>query len=225
MSWAIDKVKLKDDQNDQSKLQELKLYEEKEEKLREAIFTAAGQGILLFCANPDKGNGPVIETFPKSSDSRVFCIGAATQDGHPWGKIAKEDETSDFYLPGVELGVRIDKSQALSKRSQPGQPPEKWRKYNGSSLACALAAGLAAMILHCTQIGGVGAKDPRGQNLRTFAGMRDALQNIYVSKDKWLSVNRVFGHKELKEAVNHVDKKKKLRELVVNRLIRERDDK
>jgi hypothetical protein len=221
MSWAIDKFKLKGDQNDPDKL---KLYGEKEEKLRQAISAAAGQNILLFCANPDKGNGPVIETFPKSSDSRTFCIGAATQDGHPWGKIAKEDKTSDFYLPGVELGVRIDKSHALSKKSQPGQPPEKWRKYSGSSLACALASGLAAMILHCTQIGGVAAEDSRGQHLRTFAGMQNALKNIYVSEDKWLSVHRVFGHKELKEAVKDVDKKKKLRVLVVDRLIRDRDN-
>jgi hypothetical protein len=130
MSWAIDKVA---DDND-----------ERVSRLRTAVSNAA-KTVLLFCANPDKGEGRKNDTYPATLSTRVFCIGAANEDGQRWKKISSDDESCSFYLPGVELGIKVAKTANLSKKDV-GAPPEDWAKHDGSSLACALATGLAAMV-------------------------------------------------------------------------------
>jgi hypothetical protein len=185
MSWAIDKS----DETEQAS------------QLREAITLAADRGILLFCANPDKNMPGATEykdndTYPKAlvPEKMLFCIGAATQDGKPWRQISKHDQSCEYFLPGVELDIPED--NAVSRKSQ-GEPPHGWRKHSGSSLSCALAAGLAAMVLHCTLVSGVSSDDPRWKWLRSRDGMRRALRNISAEQDDrrglWLPVRRVFG--------------------------------
>jgi hypothetical protein len=130
MSWAIDK----DGAVDTSK----------ERQLRDAIKMAADAGILLFCANPDKGEGnPDNRTYPWLLDSqRIFCIGAANQDGNRWAQIDSRDTSCNYYFPGVELGIQV----VSTAKKHLGEPPHEWHKHSGSSLACALATGLAAMV-------------------------------------------------------------------------------
>ncbi len=93
MSWAIERKAFTDKNEEQPEVK----------ALRDAISKAADHGILLFCANPDKGPGEENKTYPHTLSTRIFCIGAASEDGKPWGKIG-ENAPSDFYLPGVDLG-------------------------------------------------------------------------------------------------------------------------
>ncbi|KUI56352.1 Major intracellular serine protease [Cytospora mali] len=138
MSWSIEKDTTI---NSQAKPAEL--------QLSEAINAAVNKHILLFCANPDKGKDFLEnDTLPNSLNNNIFCIGAATQDGVCWSRIDPEDRSCNYFLPGVELGIQVESKT----RKNPDDPPRQWRKHSGSSLSCALAAGLAAMILHCSLV-------------------------------------------------------------------------
>jgi len=103
--------------------------------LKDACELAAKQGILLFCAYPDKGPyDPKNETYPNllnplngDKDCKSFVIGAATQDGIPWTKIHPDDNTCEYWLPGVELGIQVENTQtskplAVNQR----EPPREW---------------------------------------------------------------------------------------------------
>ncbi|KAJ6262551.1 hypothetical protein Dda_3362 [Drechslerella dactyloides] len=185
MSWAIDKKTITENLDDKKRL----LIK----RLRAAITLAADNNILLFCANPDRGAGSETESYPKHFDTeRVFCIGAATQDGTPWAKIDATNNSCDYFLPGVELGF-----QAETSARQPNEPPGIWKTYNGSSLSCALASGLAAMILHCTQVAGQSAASPQYAKLKSHDGMKKAFNSIKVTRHKWLPVRSVFGQSSL----------------------------
>ena len=114
MSWAIDKnVTSKAGNHDSGK-----------QRLLEAIQKAADKGILLFCANPDKGPGYVDnQTYPKSLLSdQIFCIGAATQNGVRWGQIDANDKSCNYFLPGVELGIQVESTS----RKNLDEPPHEW---------------------------------------------------------------------------------------------------
>ncbi|KAF5488712.1 hypothetical protein CGCF413_v013009 [Colletotrichum fructicola] len=220
MSWAID-------QSDSIQ----KTQEAQETQLREAITMAEDHGILLFCANPDKnkpGNLPYKsnKTYPKSlvSEQTLFCIGAATPEGKPWERIHQSDQSCDFILPGVKLRVDIPELVTTSKRQGAGKPPKEWHDHSGSSLSCALAAGLAAMVLHCTLVNGLLPDGPEWTWLRSRDGMRKALQNISEEpadeRGLWLHVRSVFG-----EAAKTIDSHQKmmrdaLRNNVVEKLLR-----
>lgn len=204
MSWAIEEKEMDDQTNRMS-------------ALRDAIKLAADSNILLFCANPDKGAGyPENKSYPKQLDtSRVFCIGAATQDGTRWEKIDGSDASCDYFLPGVELGFPVENGSSGARRV--GEPPTVWETYNGSSLSCALATGLAAMILHCAQVSGKNATESEYTWLKSHGGMRHAFNSIHVTKNKWLPVRRVFGHPSLVNANTSMERMKALREEVVTK--------
>jgi hypothetical protein len=162
MSWAAD---LEVDSLDQTNLSEV---------LRKAMDV---HKIPVFCANPDKGRGyNVNKTYPYIAyPDKIFCIGAAASSGSHWSKIDPEDKSAHFYLPGVDLGIHVH------TREGEDQPPSKWEKYSGSSLSCALAAGLDAMILHIAKVCEV--PEENWKSLKSRDGMRQAFQKIDVGSD------------------------------------------
>ncbi|KAI1458770.1 subtilisin-like protein [Annulohypoxylon moriforme] len=181
MSWAIDKGTTFTPGNEVGD----PLYIQVQEALKKKI--------LLFCANPDRGpNYNTNDTLPKAIyPNQIFCIGAATQDGIRWGQIDNDDKSCDYFLPGVELGIQVE---STSRKNQ-DEPPKEWRKHSGSSLSCALAAGLAAMILHCSLVSGVVEIDsPKWKWLRSYQGMRKSFENIQIERSDsgWLPVRRFF---------------------------------
>lgn len=216
MSWAIDPL---EDPAEDQKRQDL---------LQKAINLATQKNILLFCANPDKGpEYPQNVTYPKAAvlDKKLFVVGAAKENGKRWDKIADTDDSCDFFLPGVDLGIQIE---STNRKKSLENPPPEWRKHSGSSLSCALASGLAAMILHCTQVSGEVTADVKNDAkwawLKTWTGMNEALRSINVDrrdskKGQWLGVRRLFG-----EAVKSLDgpsheAAKALNEKVVSKLL------
>ena len=196
MSWAINKENV-------TKISQ-------ENMLRTAIKKAVAKDIILFCANPDKGaDVDRNNTFPwllQELDTTepifMFCIGAATQEKVRWSKISPKDDSCHYFLPGVDLGIQVESNS----RKHTDDPPKEWHKYSGSSLSCALAAGLAAMILHCALISGeVAINDARWKWLRTAQGMRNAFARIQLegtanslapvnNTSKWLPVRNLFGN-------------------------------
>lgn len=104
-------------------------------QLREAIKLALDAGILLFCAAADTGAVTEVE-YPWSYDQRrIFRIGAATADGRMWGPTGSP-QNINFIVPGHRVVSRNPHRE--------GALPADFKEQTGSSIATALAAGLAA---------------------------------------------------------------------------------
>ena len=107
------------------------------EDLRIALDKASNKNIILFCAIFDKGNATPDNLYPGCMPT-VISIGAATSTGGFSAIVQSlpaivQSRNVQFILPGED--VEID---------------EKKNTADGSSIATALAAGMAAMLLHCT---------------------------------------------------------------------------
>ncbi|KAK4107020.1 subtilisin-like protein [Canariomyces notabilis] len=202
MSWAID-------------MHEADRSSDKRYKpLKDAIEKAVKKNILLFCANPDKGSEEAEpKTFPKCLPgvTSLFCIGAA-ENGQRWMKISRNDETCDFFLPGVRLDIEAESRQGNPKGSKSF---EQWKEFGGSSLACALASGLAAMILHCSQICDI--TNEQWAWLKSYNGMKAAFESLQVTSELWLPVRKVFGQPFVSKTDTPEKKRQRLREDVVDK--------
>ena len=125
MSWTIERT----DENKSDIL-----------ALEQAVQVAANKRILMFCAASD--GGPVSDrSFPARSVKEVlFKIGAATEEGSKW-KWVGDATNIDFIFPGHKV-VKERYTEA---------PIQSCNLLTGSSVATAIAAGLAALILDCVQ--------------------------------------------------------------------------
>jgi subtilisin family serine protease len=136
-------------------------------ELTNQINAAATAKILLFCSVSDQGvrnEG----TFPADCNrGTTFRIGAATPSGSAWEWIGVNDV--DYILPGT--GLRVDTRGPSAKGVKP---------VSGSSLATALASGLAAVILYC-----VALRDPNDlDRVKGHENMKKILDNINTTGDR-----------------------------------------
>jgi hypothetical protein len=114
-------------------------------QLEKAIELAANEGILMFCAATDQG-GYRNHSFPfASSTKRLFKIGAAEASGTAL-KWLGDQRAIDFIFPGHNVEPRASDGP-LDKHGR------EHTSLTGSSVATALAAGLAAVILYSVQVG------------------------------------------------------------------------
>ena len=97
---------------------------EADDRLRRALQAAAKKNIIIFCANPDRGPSySTNDTYSRAPEpSQVFCIGAATQAGMRWSQIDPQDQSCDYFFPGVELGFQL---KSVSRKNQ-NDPPREW---------------------------------------------------------------------------------------------------
>lgn len=207
MSWAIDD----------------NVPSDVKKSLSQAIRDAIEKNILIFCANPDKGAEYVNNsTYPYHVEKeRIFCIGAAGRNGKRWDWIDEKDKSCTYLLPGVDLDIHVETAQPVlpTVHAVPIESPQavrytrEQRKQSGSSLACALAAGLAAMILHCSRV--TGASSSEIDYLRTYEGMKSALDSLYpdggasaaaAGEGQWLPVSCLPSGKSFSH-ISSTDKK------------------
>ncbi|QPC72231.1 hypothetical protein HYE68_002983 [Fusarium pseudograminearum] len=133
-------------------------------RLENAISLATATGILVFCSAPDIGRASkeTLESYYpfgcKRSSTDLFKIGAAKADGVSFAWMGHE-ETVNYILPGHKV----------APREADNLPEEDDTPKTGSSVATALASGLAALIIHCVRLA--------------------AIYNIYTNKRDDLSVN------------------------------------
>ncbi|KAJ5637415.1 hypothetical protein N7490_007294 [Penicillium lividum] len=110
-----------------------------------AIERAAKAKILMFCAASDKGKGKDINYPHNCSPNDTIRVGAVKASGQVWEWVP-EPEKLDIGLPGHDV---------LMKHDLPQGSDFKLESHTGSSVATALAAGLAALILECVKLGHV----------------------------------------------------------------------
>ncbi|OTB14237.1 hypothetical protein K445DRAFT_319408 [Daldinia sp. EC12] len=104
--------------------------------LASQIKIAANCNIIMYCAAQDKGQlgGSEVEVYPAGSDTtKLRIVGAADPAGHPLNIV---DTSKVHYLFPGEVMLENDTKPIC-----------------GSSAATALAAGTAAMILFCYELG------------------------------------------------------------------------
>ena len=105
--------------------------------LESAIEAAAKKGILMFCAASDQGAvGDHSFPYACGGTKHLFKIGAAGASGTIW-KWVGEGEV-DFIFPGQNIVMEQPNNTSIAV----------CEKLTGSSVATALAAGLAALILY-----------------------------------------------------------------------------
>ncbi|KAJ4395834.1 hypothetical protein N0V93_000048 [Gnomoniopsis smithogilvyi] len=113
---------------------------------QEAVREACDSKVLMFASSPDRGQYTT-HVYPSSMQSdRIFRIGAASADGV---RFSSTDKAVDFIFPGVDVDVSSTNGAALSDLE---------RKITGSSVATALAAGLAGTIIYCFKTSALAVK-------------------------------------------------------------------
>ncbi|KAL7793940.1 subtilisin-like protein [Trichoderma afarasin] len=111
---------------------------------------AVKRKVIMFCSSPDAGKFTELDYPSGPWRSRFFRIGAARADGTVF-EWTPEDGIS-FVLPGVDVvkeqaGRTSSETQSFGVTSRVAD----FKYETGSSVATALAAGLAAMIIYCVK--------------------------------------------------------------------------
>ncbi|KAL2287039.1 hypothetical protein FJTKL_06063 [Diaporthe vaccinii] len=109
--------------------------------LEAAIAEASAENILMFCSASDEGANQSATYPSKAQPGKIFKIGGADANGWLCDRVG-DISMVDFILPGQLVASDDLTDSALSKQQY----------WSGSSVATALAAGLAALILYCAQI-------------------------------------------------------------------------
>lgn len=168
--------------------------------LKKAIDNAKEQGILIFCSASDDIQKKGADTLPYSqARDYAFRIGAA--DAYGWSDKATEDQkTIDYFFPGNQVADDFNPRAVRTSEL-------KYR--DGSSVATALAAGLASLILYLTNVMRVYYRSDRRNDdrfarysdlLRKRDGLKKAFENVVNTDDdykdkKFLPVWGLFGTK------------------------------
>ncbi|KAK1527166.1 uncharacterized protein CCOS01_07428 [Colletotrichum costaricense] len=195
MSWTI--------RNDNNKISEATLME-----LRNVVSACEGTGSecrripIMFCAASDDGiqgrsqHGNRGE-FPREiNNAKVFCIGAADPHGQVWPEVTDQNGLN-YLFPGVDIkdvfeGDSHDSDTISEALGSQISDLVTRNGRTGSSVATALAAGLAALLIHCTKLGHYYTNAWKGPDTRrketitqqfvdqiaTYEGMQNALDNL-----------------------------------------------
>lgn len=100
----------------------------------------------MFCAASDQGQFNDV-TFPFAGEAKKFRIGAADAMGNVKKQVGDQDKL-DFILPGHDVVIDQWYDADVKKDAF-----NEFEAHSGSSVATALAAGLAALIVECVRLG------------------------------------------------------------------------
>lgn len=111
---------------------------------------AVDNHVLMFCSAPDEGKFSE-DDYPSGPwRDRFFRIGAANSDGTVYGWTPEDGIT--YVLPGVDVIKEHAANSSFDAESIQSTPNRLVEFHEtGSSVATALAAGLAAMIIYCVK--------------------------------------------------------------------------
>jgi Subtilase family len=133
-----------------------------------AVKEAEEKDIIMFCAFSDQGNVSSTDCFP-SEFQETLTVGAATSLGHPCTWVNKE-----LVQPGEHIIIEAN-------------PTSPSKPESGSSMATALAAGLAALLLYITQL----VKPEAYEQLRKPKEMKDRLMKV-GGTEKYIPAKDLF---------------------------------
>lgn len=139
-----------------------------------AISTAITNNVLLFASLREAEDALVAENFYPVSLDGVFRIGSATRFGNQAESFSGDSNVAQYILPGREVLLKLGTEST---------------EIQGSSVATALAAGLAALILHCADLADKANSQKsgtqKGKELRNKANMKKVFDRMsYMSNRK-----------------------------------------
>lgn len=187
------------------------------EALQTAIGSAKSSGILMFCSAADDIQLLGKDLLPFSAAPEcIFRIGAALPKGQR-DPMSEDVKKISYFFPG---------NQVAEARNPRSAEPVKY--HDGSSVSTALGAGLASLIMYCTNVMATyhkaKAKAHDSVTHQTFAdwreslkidrNMRHAFDNINDESNedaKFLPVWTLFG--DATEKINKAQGEQKIREL------------
>jgi hypothetical protein len=140
-------------------------------EFHKAVKEAEEKDIIMFCAFSDQGNVSSTDCFP-SEFTETLTVGAATALGHPCTWVNKE--LVQLLLPGEHIIIEAN-------------PTSPSKPESGSSMATALAAGLAALLLYITQL----VKPDAYEQLRKPKEMKDRLMKV-GGTEKYIPAKDLF---------------------------------
>ncbi|KAG5795382.1 hypothetical protein H9Q69_005579 [Fusarium xylarioides] len=160
------------------------------ERLDAVLKRACDRKVVMFCSSSDQIDNT--EHYPSAYDKEhIFRIGAAHDDG---SRYVRSGNGNHFIFPGVNVntsGGRNLPQDLANKRLTP-------KESTGSSIATALAAGLAAMITHCFKATALSSALARVQ-----AG-RD--EQVHADLGQESDFKRISEHDVLEEAFKKLGK-------------------
>ncbi|KAI3580418.1 hypothetical protein IWW34DRAFT_619965 [Fusarium oxysporum f. sp. albedinis] len=115
------------------------------EELHAVLKRAVENKVLMFCSAPDKGKFTELDYPSGPWPNSFFRIGAAYSNGTVFQWTPEVGIT--YILPGVD----VVQDQAKGGSSKSGEGSKSGKNLTGSSVATALGAGLAAMIIYCVK--------------------------------------------------------------------------
>ncbi|KAK4458238.1 intracellular serine protease [Cladorrhinum samala] len=172
-------------------------------ELEKAIQEADKANILMFCSASDQG-AKTSDTYPSKATQRIFTIGAAGPSGETVSFVGNPEKV-DFTFPGDRVEVMDGGTSRPVSSSAAGEDSMIRKPVSGSSVATALAAGFAALVLYCVQIRllRVQSEKDKAQVRRNFSAlksyeqMKKAFQKTIgtspESKYKFIMVWDLFG--------------------------------
>lgn len=99
----------------------------------------------MFCSAPDKGKFTELDYPSGPWPNSFFRIGAAYSNGNVF------QWTPDVGITYILPGVDVVQAQMTGTSSKAAESAKHDKNLTGSSVATALAAGLAAMIIYCVK--------------------------------------------------------------------------
>ncbi|KAH7120547.1 hypothetical protein EDB81DRAFT_952433 [Dactylonectria macrodidyma] len=119
--------------------------------LHTVLQKAVENKVLMFCSSPDEGKFSELDYPSGPWPDDFFRIGAARADGtvFEW----TQDDGITFVLPGVDVVKDQVGNSSFDMPSSGGVTNRvvDFKYETGSSVATALAAGLAAMVIYCVK--------------------------------------------------------------------------
>ncbi|KAF7952194.1 uncharacterized protein EAE97_001691 [Botrytis byssoidea] len=156
---------------------------EEKEKFDSAVRRAVKAGILLFCSAADKGLHQDNDYPAASNPTKMFKIGAAKPNGNVWDWVPNIRHL-DFIIPGYEVAENASLDNDSSQHFQP---------QTGSSVATALGAGLATLVICCVQLASIHTQMSRQK------GHPDAPSSLTLD-----DLRHVKNHENMKAALRTI---------------------
>ncbi|KAI0858065.1 hypothetical protein F4860DRAFT_487559 [Xylaria cubensis] len=185
--------------------------------LHAVLKKAVVSKVLMFCSAPDEGKFTDLYYPSGPWRDHFFRIGAAKADGTVFGWTP--DDGITYVLPGVDvIKDRVKSGGSFVKTSEGGitKRVDDFKYETGSSVATALAAGLAAMIIHCVKAS-ILAMKTANQNKGTVLGTTmlekgmDRITDTDTMKRAFAALGRVT-HNNFIQVWDELDKVSKVLE-------------
>lgn len=155
-----------------------------------AIRKANEAKILMFCSSSDGGQFNDV-TYPSVVNRHwFFRVGAADSAGNPFSWAGPVDKL-DYILPGVDVVKRLPGQARAAAGTRVRQKLDEMKTETGSSVATALAAGLAALLLTCAKMAAIhytSGSDAAVRAMQEHDNMKTALDKLGLTSSRFLQV-------------------------------------